>query len=170
MESQDEKKFKKPGKTNPEIEVQKNTDLIDHVETCCKNALALAIGGLQRRTDRRKFVRSLRVEVGPGNLGLEELAEALQLDPPGRGKLGLEKIPGLARWLSSVELEARETEIYEWCATAGAVSARTERDPFPILGDGHGRRGYKQENAAFSFGIKFLSFVLVQMCVFFHDG
>ena len=43
--------------------------------------------------------------------GREKLARALGLAPRQRGALGLERVPGLAAWLATVGLEAREAEV-----------------------------------------------------------
>ena len=71
--------------------------------------------------------------IGASSLGtirdnVEDLAVSLQLKAPARAKLGLERIPGLAAWLSTMELEAREADVYKWCEDAGRESVSEVRE------------------------------------------
>merc|ERR1719359_1966148 len=62
-----------------------------------------SVGLEAREADVLKWCDEMgAVSVDEVKESLDDLATALQLDPAKRGKLGLEKILGLGKWLSSV--------------------------------------------------------------------
>ena len=52
----------------------------------------------------------------------EDFASALKFSPKERVAIGSEKVAGLGKWLSSVQLSARQTEVEDWCEANGVVS------------------------------------------------
>lgn len=59
---------------------------------------------------------------------MEDFARALDLEPRLRGKLGLEKIPGLAPWLAKAGLDAREAEVHAWCEEKSVRSLESAQE------------------------------------------
>ena len=53
---------------------------------------------------------------------MSELASALKFSQKERVALSMEKVAGLGKWLSSVQLSARQTEVEDWCEANGVAS------------------------------------------------